>query len=220
VSGALARAGGLFVEWGERAAEPAAPVPPWPPAPVIAVLCAPARARVSAAAVALALARAVGGRCALAAAVGADGPLVPASPAARGAAHRLRERGSSAAASGRLVWISGAAPGGDPPGEVAAASARLGRAAAATGAPAALAVPFARDDSLDRVLAWHDGVIVIAEPGADEAMLAHVVASVTALGRPVACMSPPPRLAARAAALGLHAPPCAVEAVVRLGLHR
>lgn len=106
----------------------------------------------------------------------------------------------------------------DVGGVAAACAARLGRAAAAVAAPAALALSFPRTGALDRVLAWHDGVVVVREPEADDVLLEHVLASVAELGRPVAVMAPPARVAATLARAGLRAPDEAVRAVAALGL--
>jgi hypothetical protein len=66
------------------------------------------------------------------------------------------------------------------------------------------------------VLGWHDGIVVIPEPELDAPMLERALASLALLGRPVACMAPPSRLAGAAALLGLRAPACALETVSRL----
>jgi hypothetical protein len=233
---ALAGLRGLFVEARPRAA--AGPVPPPAPPPVVAVLCAAERGPAAAGAIALALARASGRRCALVSAVvaGAEPPLaLPATPSAARAARRLRERGQAVSVSGRLVRIAAppAAPGRaaadaagaakaprdhDDAGVAAAASAALARAATAAGMPAALAIPFARVAALDRVLAWYDAIVVVHEPSAPPALLDRALESLRRLGRPVATLAPPGGAAALAAALGLHAPPPAHAAVAELGL--
>jgi hypothetical protein len=194
--------------------------------PVVAVLCDARVARAAAAAVALALARRDRRPLALAAAVAADGAwpgAVAAVPAAHRAVARLRERGQRATASGRLVWLGERGPAwtpaaGDPPGVTAAASAALGRAASAVRAPGALAIPLARTAALDRVLRWHDGIVIVRERDADDALLDCVRRSVAALGRPLAEMPCPARLPATAAALGIAAPVVALRAVAELGL--
>jgi hypothetical protein len=101
----------------------------------------------------------------------------------------------------------------------AGASVELGRAALATVAPAALAIPFVRTTALDRVLAWFDGIVVVS-PQDDAPMLDRALASLGALGRPVVAMAPLPRLAGMFAAAGLRAPAEALEAVTQLGLDR
>ena len=221
---ALARVGGLFVESPPpaRAMAPAAgPLTP----PTIAVLCAAPRGPVAVAAVSLALAHLLGRPYALEATVGTASPGAHAGaavPSAQRAARRLRERGMDASASGRLVWLADrrcgelGIEGRDAPGAVAAANAELGRAAMIADAPAAIAIPLARVDALDRVLGWHDGIVVVPEPGLTAPMREHVLASLALLGRPVACMAPPPRLAGTAALLGLRAPACALDAVSQL----
>jgi hypothetical protein len=222
---ALARVGGLFVEARPARVATLMPRPATPP--TVAVLCAAPHGRIAASAVALALARVLGGRCALAAMAGADGSSPHAGvamPAARRAAQRLRERDARARASGRLVWLADrrigelGVEGPDASAAVAAASAELGRAAMAAGAPAALAIPLARVGALDRVLGWHDGIVVVPEPNLPRPVLERALASLALLGRPVACMAPPSRLEAGAAVLGLHAPASALTAVERLAL--
>jgi hypothetical protein len=219
---ALAGVRGLFVEARPRAV--AGSIPPLAPPPTVAVLCTPARGHAAAASVALALARAAGRRCAIAAAAGASTralPALPATAAAARAARRLRERGQSATASGRLVRL--VAPpvpdrDADAAGIAAGASAALARAAIATCAPAVLAIPFARVEGLDRVLGWHDGIVVVREPGAPEGLVERALESLAALGRPVAAIAPPAGAAALAATLGLRAHDSALAAVAELGL--
>ncbi len=190
--------------------------------PLVAVLCTPERSRVSASGIALALARGLRAPCGLAGAVG-GGQIVStgALPAAHRAAVRMRERGLPATASGRLVWLAdgrGPLPADDRAARAAATSAELARAAAAAGMPAAVALPFARTAALDRVLAWHDAILVVREPDASEAVIERALASLAALGRPVAAMAPPTRVAAALAAGGVRAPAEAVHAVAALGL--
>lgn len=190
----------------------------------VAILCAPPRARAAASAVALALARATNGPCALAAAVGVDAAApFGGTVAARRAAASLRMSGRAAAARGRLVWLADRreVETDDAAGRAAALSAELRRAAtAAGGSPTAIALPFARSDALDRVLAWHDALVVVHEPGMPPALLDRALASLAALGRPVAAMAPPSRLAATFAAAGLAAATDATGAVAQLGLVR
>jgi len=192
-------------------------------APLVAVLCAPPRAGAAAAGVALALARAVGASCALASALGDDScRTMTGAPAAARTAAALRRRDLPADASGRLVRLRDRRGpiAADPAvaGRAAALAADLRRAAAATGMPAALALPVARSAALDRVLAWHDAVVVVQEADAIDGMGEQTLASVRALGRPVAAMAPPPRLAAALALAGLSAPPQATAAVAELRL--
>jgi len=128
-----------------------------------------------------------------------------------------------ATASGRLVWL----PDGravdieddaGAPARVAAMSAAVGRAVAAAEAPAAIAISHVRTEALDRVLAWHDALVVVDEADASDVMLERALASLAALGRPVAAMVPPPRLAALLALGGVQAPAEAVRVVAQLGL--
>jgi hypothetical protein len=176
----------------------------------------------AAAGIALALARGLGASCALAGAVGCGqtGSLA-CMPSARRVAGRLGERGLPAIAAGRLVWLAdrrGDAMGEDIASAAAALSAELGRAAADVGAPAAIALPFARTAALDRVLAWHGAVVVVREPDLSDAVAERALTSLAALGRPVAAMTPPVRLGAALATAGLRAPAEAVDAVAQLGL--
>ncbi|HEX7291432.1 MAG TPA: hypothetical protein VF250_09930 [Conexibacter sp.] len=192
------------------------------PAPaLVAVLCAPPRVRAAAAGAALGLARATGAPCALAGAVGADAwAVLGGLPAARRAAVALRRRGLPASASGRLVWLAdrrASLPADDVPSRCAALSAELGRSATTLGAPAAVAFPFARTDGLDRVLAWHDAIVVVPEPDAPAAAIERALASLARLGRPVAAMAPPSRMAAALAVAGLAVPSVAAIAVDELG---
>jgi len=205
-----------------RAHAPRALAPPAGAAPIVAVLCAPARARAAAAGVALALARTSGRGCGLAAGVGVAGDAsIVALPAARRAAGDLRELGLSAAASGRIVWLvdrRGPLAIEDEAARAAAASAELARAVAAAGAPGALAIPFVRTDALDRVLAWHDALVVVREPATSALLAERALASLAALGGPVAPMAPPARPAAALAVAGARAPAEALQAVAALGL--
>jgi hypothetical protein len=191
--------------------------------PRVAVLCAPPRGRAAASAVALALADARGVSCALAGAVGvAEGVGgIGGAPAARRAAARLRAGDLRAGAVGRLVWVADRAGAigelEDVAAVAAAASAELARAAA-IGAPAALALPFGRTPGLDRVLAWHDAIVVMREPGVSDAMLDRALTSLARLGRPVAAMALPIRLSGWLADRGLRTPREAALAVARLGL--
>jgi hypothetical protein len=97
-------------------------------------------------------------------------------------------------------------------------SAELGRSAAFAGAPAANALPFARVAALDRVLAWHDAIVVVREPDAAAVVIERALVSLARLGRPVAAMAPPPRLTGALATAGVVAPAEAVRAVAELEL--
>lgn len=192
-------------------------------APIVAVLCTPPRARAAAAAVALGLARATRHPCALATAVG-GGPGVAfgALPSARRAVAALRERDLSVAAGARLVWLADrrGPASTDVVARAAASSAELARSVAATGAPAAVALPFARTVALDRVLAWHDALVIVREPDAPDAIVQRARESVAALGRPVAVLDPPPRLPAALAVAGIAAPAELARVVAELGIAR
>lgn len=191
-----------------------------PGTPLVAVLCAEPRAHVAAAGVALALARMTGSRLALAGAVGAPATAtLLATPRARRAAGALQRQGLPASASGRLVRLAdrrGALALDDAASRCAAAGAELGRSAAALGAPAASAYPFARTDTLDRVLAWHDAIVVVREPDAPAAMIEHALASLAQLRRPVGAMAPPPRVPGILAVAGLAVPVEAAAVVAEL----
>ncbi len=219
----LAGVRGLFIEARPRVVASGPAVPP-PALPLVAVLCAETRSRATASAVALALAEATGHACALAGGVGAgdtgqSGGI--ALPAAARAARRLRERGQSARAIGRVAWVPDTRlAGADAVGAAAGASASLARAVAATDAPAALAIPLARTDGLDRMLGWFDGIVVVREPDAEDALLARVLASLAELSRPVALVPALARLDAVVATLGLRAPAPARAAVAALALGR
>jgi hypothetical protein len=189
-------------------------------APLVAVLCAEPRAHVAAAGVALALARLSHGPCALAGAVGApEAAAMLAAPGARRAAAALQRRGLPASASGRLVWLAdrrGALALDDAVSRCAAAGAELGRSATTLGAPAAIAYPIARTDALDRVLAWHDAIVVVREPDAPAAMIERALASLARLGRPAGAMAPPSRMSGALAVAGLAVPAEAAAVVAEL----
>ena len=191
-----------------------------PDMPLVAVLCAGPHARAAAAGVALALARTSRSRLALAGTVGGPAaPALPAAPSARRAAGALRRRGIPASASGRLVWLADrrrALAVDDAASRCAASGAELGCAAAALGAPAAVAYPFARTDALDRVLAWHDAIVLVREPETPAEMIGRALASLSRLGRPVRAMALPSRTAGALAAAGLVVPAEAAAVVAEL----
>jgi len=142
-------------------------------------------------------------------------------PSAHRTAAGLRERGLPAVAGGRLVRLAdrrGPLAEDDFAVRAAAMSAELGRSAAAVRAPAAVAFPFARTPALDRVLAWHDAIVVVREPDASATVIERALESLAQLGRPVAAMTPPARLPGALAASGLRAPSEALTAVVQLAL--
>lgn len=197
------------------------PAAPGSSFPLVAVLCAAARSHAAAAGVALALARG-GAGCGIATVAGGGGgaALVP-SPATRRAAVRVRERGLAAIGTGRLVWLPdrrGSLIEDDAAAHAAAMGAELARAATTADAPGAVGLPLARTGALDRVLAWHDAIVVVGEPDAPEGIVEQAVASLAALGRPVVAMAPPARFAAALAVAGVRAPAEAVHAVATLGL--
>lgn len=174
----------------------------------------------AAASVALALARMSGSRLALAGMVGASaGAALLAAPSARRAAAVLQRQALPASASGRLVWLAdrrGPLRFDDAVSRCAASGAELGRAATALGVPAAVAYPFPRTDALDRVLAWHDAIVVVREPDAPDAVSARALASLTRLGRPAVLMVPPPRVPGALAIAGFAVPAETTAAVAQL----
>jgi hypothetical protein len=213
---AIGAAGLLRTERSASAAGAGAPSA----TPLVAVLCAESRARVAAAGIALALARTTGRRCALAGVAGAEaGAAVAGLPAARRESLALRRHGLPASASGRLVWLTdrrGSLQANDVPSRCAALSAELGRSAAALGLPAAVAFPCVRTDALDRVLAWHDAIVLGPEPDVPAAMIEQAIASLARLDRPVGVMMPPSRTAGLLAVVGLAAPAEAMAALAAL----
>jgi len=179
---------------------------------------------VAASGLALALAHELRFACALAGAVG-EVPVASlgAVPSARRVAAAARAGGLPATASGRLVWLADrrAAMGpADAADQAAAMSAELGRCATAAGAPSAVAIPSARTAAVDRVLAWHDAIVVVVEPELAESILERALVGLRALGVPVATMTPPARGAGALAAAGLRAPREARQAVAALELGR
>ncbi len=131
----------------------------------------------------------------------------------------MREQGLPANVNGRLVWLldrRGALPADDAAVRAAATSVELGRAAALVGVPAAVALPFARTAALDRVLAWHDAIVIVPESDTHAAVVARGLESLAELGRPVAAMAPPARLSGALAAAGLRVPMEAMRAVADL----
>jgi len=137
----------------------------------VALVGHPSAVAPAAAAIALLL----GGRAtALLATVGPPAAALraPATPGAARAAARLRDRGHDVAASGRLVRLAG-----DP--------AEAMRAAAAASAPAVLAIGTPRGESVDRLLAAQDAVLVAAGDGGSE-LVPLVLAGLAPLGIPCA----------------------------------
>lgn len=103
----------------------------------------------------------------------------------------------------------------DEVGLAAALAAALGRATTTERTPAALALPLARTEALDRVLAWHDALLVVRDPGAPDGLLEQVLASLARLGRPVATMSVPSRIDATLAKIGVRPGAEAIQAIER-----
>lgn len=115
----------------------------------------------------------LGGRgAALLATVGPPAPTLraPATPGAARAAARLRDRGHDAAASGRLVRLTG-----DP--------VEVMRATAAGGRPVVVALGTPRGESVDRLLAAQDAVLVAAG-GDGSGLVPLVLAGLAPLGIP------------------------------------
>lgn len=182
---------------GVRAARACAVPPPRTPAS-LAVL-APARdAPALGGALALALARRrrspVAVVCVWAPVAGAPPWRVLPLPAAARRAATLTARGHEARASGRLVFVRLAADC-----EVAAAEA-LRVSAAASPAPAVLALAGPRAAAFDALLAEQDLVVAAVAPGADPALTRLVLGG---LERAVACDVPPARPARALAAAGV-----------------
>lgn len=100
----------------------------------------------------------------------------------------------------------------------AALSADVGRAAIAVGAPATVAFPLARTAALDRVLAWHDAIVVVREHDVAPGVVERALAGLAELGRPVAELVAPRRSSGVLAVMGLAAPPEARAALACLAL--
>jgi len=142
----------------------------------VALLCAPGDARALGVAAAALLARRRRAPCGLACVW--TGPeaqrhpeaRAPAARAARRLATALGARGLDAVAGGRAVVVA-------LPADPAEAASAAGRACAAAGAaPTILVVAGPRDDAFDTLLAGCDRALVVARPGADEAVGALAVA--------------------------------------------
>jgi hypothetical protein len=117
------------------------------------------------------------------------------------------------------MWLAdrrGELQADDAPGRCAALSAELGRSAAALGVPATVAFPFARTDALDRVLAWHDAIVVVREPDAPTAAIERALASLARLGRPVAATALPSRVSGALAVAGVAVPAEAAVTIAEL----
>lgn len=181
-----------------------------PPAPSAAVLGRPGEVSAAGSALALALARRRREGCAVVCGWrvgGGDAPRLPATGAARHLALRLDARGLAAEASGRLVRVR--LP--DDPGAAAAAAER----AAGASCPVVLALAGPRDETLDRVLAAQDVVVLAHAAGTDPALARAAEASLADLPVPVvACHVRAAGPSRAVAAAGLGAPPGLVQAVL------
>ena len=205
----LARVRDLFVAPASTAATVrSAP----PPVPSVALLCRPADALATGAALALALARDARARRALVATwragpEAANAVRAPAVPEARRLAHALAAHGLEAEASGRLARTV-------LPEEPGAALAAGARAAAVAAAPTVLALAGPRGEVLDRLIAAQDLVVVAQAPGADGHLAALAIESVAALGVPAVACAPIGHGRGRMlAAAGLIAPRAAAAAL-------
>jgi hypothetical protein len=131
--------------------------------------------------VALALARALRARGAVAAGWHVDwggSPRVAAVSAARRVGLRLEAVGLAARATGRLVRVRF-------PDEPAAAAAAAERTMAGASCPVAIGLAGPRDPALDDLLAAADLVLVVQRPGADAALARAVEAGLAHLSVPV-----------------------------------
>jgi hypothetical protein len=205
----LARVRDLFVAPASTAA--AARSAP-PPVPSVALLCRPADALATGAALALALARDARARRALVATwragpEAANAVRAPAVPEARRLVHALAAHGLEAEASG---WLARTVLPEEPEAALAAGA----RAAAVAAAPTVLGLAGPRDEVLDRLIAAQDLVVVAQAPGADGQLAALAVESVAALGVPAVACAPVGHGRGRMlAAAGLAAPRTAVAAL-------
>jgi len=205
----LARVRDLFVAPASTAA--AARSAP-PPVPSVALLCRPADALATGAALALALARDTRARRALVATWragpdAANAVRAPAVPEARRLVQALSAHGLEAEASGRLARTV-------LPEEPEAALAAGARAAAVAAAPTVLGLAGPRDEVLDRLIAAQDLVVVARAAGGDEQLAALAVESVAALGVPAVACAPLGRGRGRMlATAGLAAPRAAAAAL-------
>jgi hypothetical protein len=178
----------FFVEPPEAVPQPSAsvtPLNPEPlaplPAPCVAVLARASECGAATAVVALALARAQGARCAVAAGWHVDwrsSPRVGAVSAARRVGLRLEAVGLAARATGRLVRVR-------LPDEPAAAAAAAERTMAGASCPVAIGLAGPRDPALDDLLATADLIVVVQRPGADTALARAVEAGLAHLTVPV-----------------------------------
>lgn len=190
----LARAGAWFV--APAAAAPARPAVASPPADLVGVLARAADLCAVSGGVAGELRRRQRVRAALVCQAGPARPG-PATPAARGLARRLADRGVEAVAHGALCRV--ALPS-DPDEGVRA----VWRAAmAVAGHPCVVALP-ARSDAYDALLADADQLLLAAAADTDPALTELALASLAAIGPPAGVVVPPVAfLARRLAGLGL-----------------
>ncbi|MCW3065718.1 MAG: hypothetical protein JWN32_2890, partial [Solirubrobacterales bacterium] len=166
-------------------------------APYAVGVVAPARlATATGAALALGLARMHDSRCALLCHWGPVPGGAPAGRAAARAAAALRTREIDASAVGRLVRVA-------LDDDTLLAASTIGRAAAVVAGPTVLAVGRPRDEGMDRALAEQDAIAWLPPDGASEALIALVVESLGALGRPVVRFSAAHPVARRLALAGI-----------------
>jgi hypothetical protein len=209
----LSRVRDYFVEIDERG----------PPAPVlrrrrvapdaVGLVGPPRLTAATGAALALALARLHGARCAILCRLpepGAGEPAAvaaasqrapggaPAVPAARRAAASLRAHDLAADAAGRLVRVTFA--------DDAPIGATATRVIAAVPGPVVLAVDRPRDDGIDRALAEQDAVAWLMPEGTEPSLIGVGNRSLEALGPPVFSVRPPSALVRRLALSGVASP--------------
>jgi hypothetical protein len=182
----LSPAGGASARPSRRAA----------PAPAAAVLGAPRESALAAVALALALCRAGRWPCGLAAfwRTGDAAARLPAYPAARRAAARLRAHGIEAAPSLRLVRV--ALP--DAPAQAAAIAQRT---IAAAPSPVAVALGGARVPEIDALLGVQDVIVLACRPDEDPALARIASESLSGLAAPVVACRIAPGLAGRVLAM-------------------
>jgi hypothetical protein len=127
-------------------------------------------------------------------------PRVPGTGRARRLAARLRARGLTAAAGGRLVRAPLPAPAAEA---VAAAQ----RAVAAAGVASAIALAGPREDDLDVLLSLQDAVLLVLRDAADSPLARLAVSGLADLGVSVVTVASPSGPARELAAGGLLALP-------------
>ena len=189
----LARAGAFFVAPAETARRAAPVVAPPAPAPACAaVLASPADALGAAGAVAAALrARNHAGAAVVCSDVAAA-PGAPPLPAASALARRLRQRELECSAAGRLCRVRFS-------GEAHELVRQTWRLRAAVDVPLVIAIT-RREAVHDELLAAMDLLVLAPAADADTALAELALASLQALGPPVARIDVPRSAVARAAA--------------------